>query len=56
MTLREFIRENREAIDAAIRSTPGMDGASLNDNDRAEWIRNEEGLYNWARRALGRNP
>lgn len=56
MTLREFIRENREALDAAILSTPGMKGYRLNDDERADWIRNDEGLYNWARAELGRNP
>ena len=56
MTLREFIREHREELDAAILATPGMQGYRLNDDDRADWIRNDEGLYNWARRELGRNP
>jgi len=50
MRLREFIRENREDLDAAIRSVPGMDDAKLNDTDREEWVRNDESLYLWARR------
>ncbi len=47
--LRKFIRENRAEIDAYIHSiAPGI---SLNDADRAEWITNDESLYNWARSA-----
>lgn len=45
---REFIRENREEIDNAIRRRCPNIG-SLNDSDREEWILNDEGLYNWAR-------
>lgn len=48
MTLRNFIRENREYIDGYIRGTCPNVG-SLNDNDRRDWIANDEGLYNWAR-------
>lgn len=54
MTLRGFIRRNRETIDAAVRNVPGMEDATLNDKDREEWLRNDEGLYNWACRELGR--
>lgn len=46
---RDWIRAHREEIDAAIRSTPGMEGYRLNDEERAQWIANEEGLYLWAR-------
>ena len=49
MSLRDFIRENREEIDAAIRRV--CDNCRLNDAERAEWIRNDEGLYQWARAA-----
>ena len=49
MGLRELIRENRPAIDAAIHSVPGAESLRLNDEDRAEWVRNDEGLYSWAR-------
>jgi hypothetical protein len=51
MTLRHFIRENRELLDACIKSTLGNFTLSLNDQDRREWILNQEDLYNWARRA-----
>ena len=46
MTLRNFIRENRAEIDAAIR---GGGGDIFNDGERRLWILNDEGLYNWAR-------
>lgn len=47
MTIREFIRENRKELDAAIlRHVPGV---KLNDDERRLWILNDEGLYNWAR-------
>ena len=45
--MRAFIRENRAEVDAAIhRVVPGI---TLNDEDRRQWILNDEGLYNWAR-------
>lgn len=47
MTLKQFIRENREELDACIhRVVPGY---RLNDEDRRQWILNDEGLYLWAR-------
>lgn len=53
MSLREFLRQNREEIDAAIRRVCPNIG-SLNDDDRRQWIANDEGLYRWAR-SLGVN-
>jgi hypothetical protein len=46
-----FIDENRDAIDAAILIV--LNGRSdwvreLDDDDRADWIANDEGLYLWA--------
>lgn len=50
MTLRNFIRENRAEIDAAIARALGRDENPYpNDDERAEWVRNDEGLYRWAR-------
>ena len=61
MTMREFIRQNREEIDNAINSAlyrfDGNGGKgtipnpppSRNDSERANWIANDEGLYRWAR-------
>lgn len=53
-----FIRENRAEIDSAIKGamtrydSPGFQRKiSLNDEDRRQWILNDEGLYNWARSA-----
>jgi hypothetical protein len=46
--MREFIRQNREAIDVAIKTQ--CDNVQLNDREREMWIRNDEGLYHWARR------
>ena len=48
MTLKDFIKENREEIDAAIKRV--CDNARLNDEERRLWILNDEGLYLWARR------
>lgn len=62
MTFKEFIRENREEIDHCINSVlyrhDGRGGRGTipdpppqrNDDDRRQWILNDEGLYNWARR------
>lgn len=50
MTLRQFIRENRAELDAAIRGAC-PNGPALNDEERRQWILNDEGLYRWARRS-----
>lgn len=48
MSIREFIRRHRAEIDAAIkRACPNC--GRLNDEDRRQWILNNEGLYCWAR-------
>ena len=48
MRMREFIKQNRAELDAAIkRACPNI--GTLNDGDREQWIQNDEGLYNWAR-------
>jgi hypothetical protein len=44
--MRDFIRENREELDRLIK--PHVVG-SLNDNDRRDWIMNDESLYMWAK-------
>jgi hypothetical protein len=49
VTIRKFIRRNRAELDQVIRSA-GYRG-KLNDQDREEWISNEESLYLWAKRA-----
>jgi len=47
MTLKDFIKENREEIDAAIKRV--CDNVRLTDEERRLWILNDEGLYRWAR-------
>lgn len=61
MNKREFIREHRDEIDAAINGSiyryDGNGGAGTipdpapryNDSEREQWLANDEGLYNWAR-------
>lgn len=61
MKKREFIRQNRSTIDAAInavlyrhgdnggRGTIPNPPPSRNDDERADWLANDEGLYSWAR-------
>lgn len=46
-SLRQFIKENKEELDAAIRRV--CDNCRLNDTERRLWILNDEGLYRWAR-------
>ena len=46
--MRALIRDNRESIDAAIlKANPN--NPSINDAEREVWIRNDEGLYLWAK-------
>lgn len=45
--LSRFIRDNRTEIDRYIQGR-GID-TKLNDDDRRQWILNDEGLYNTAR-------
>jgi len=47
MTLREFIKENKEELDKAIKKV--VPDAKLNNEERRLWILNDEGLYRWAR-------
>ena len=47
MTFKEFIKQNKDEIDKAIKSV--CDNCRLNDCERRLWILNDEGLYRWAR-------
>jgi hypothetical protein len=47
MTMREFIKKNRTELDQCIHNV--VPGYKLNDEERRQWILNDEGLYNWAR-------
>lgn len=47
MTLKEFIKENKDELDTAIQKA--SPGTRLNDSERRQWILNDESLYRWAR-------
>lgn len=49
MTLKEFIKSYRTDIDAHIKSVIGCEPRYKNDEERRQWILNDEGLYRWAR-------
>jgi hypothetical protein len=49
MTLREFIKKNRQEIDSGISRFYGDNCKPSNDAERQDWILNDEGLYNWAK-------
>ena len=61
MTLREFIRQHRKELDAAINTVlyryDGSGGKGTipdppphrNDEERRQWVLNDEGLCQWAR-------
>lgn len=46
-SIRDFIKENRAELDAAIKRV--CSNCRLNDDERRQWILNDEGLYQWAR-------
>lgn len=47
--IQDFIDENRGQLDERIRSALRDPNANLDDDDRKQWIANDEGLYHWAR-------
>ena len=49
MSIREYIRRNRDAIDAVIHKALKDPARRLNDDERRMWILNDEGLYLEAR-------
>lgn len=49
MSKREFIRNNRKAIDEVIREVVANPDLKINDREREMWLLNDEGLYSWAR-------
>lgn len=50
MSLRGFIKKYRSALDIFIRYRLNDPIRKLNDNDRREWILNDEELYKAAKR------
>lgn len=48
MTMKDFIKENKEEIDSLIKSV--CSNCKINDQERRMWILNDEWLYRWARR------
>lgn len=58
MSIREFIKQNRDELDIAIYraihdwvqgTNHSASGYRLNNNDRIQWIMNDESLYRWAK-------
>lgn len=49
MTKRDFLKQNRREIDAAIARFYGENCRPSNDAEREQWLLNDEGLYHWAR-------
>jgi hypothetical protein len=50
MKLKNFIKKNRKEIDNIIQEILGpVSGVKLNDEERRQWIYNDESLYYWAR-------
>lgn len=48
MSVRAFVRQHRREIDEVIRAAGGC---RFNDSERELWLRNDYGLYSWARSA-----
>lgn len=50
-TLKQFIKDNRHEIDKLIIQKLGdpLHYRYRNDEERRQWVLNEEGIYNWAR-------
>lgn len=57
MTVRQFVRNNRESIDSFIASAIGspIPRGLKNDSQRELWVSNDEGLYNWYQSERGGN-
>ena len=49
MTLQEFIDEHRGELDRIIRAAAGNENLDIDDDERENWIINDEGLYDWAK-------
>ena len=49
MTLKEFIKVNKQDIDLSIRRVVDNDEFKITNSDREEWVLNDEGLYLWTK-------
>ena len=47
MKLRDFVKENREELTKAVLELCSNCKTTLADLE--DWVRNDQGLYNWAR-------
>lgn len=47
MKLKDFIKENKDEIDKAIKRV--CNNCKLNNKERKMWILNDESLYRWAK-------
>lgn len=48
MNMQEFIDDHRGELDTLIRGVLNRPNQALDDEEREEWINNDEGLYLWA--------
>lgn len=48
MTLEQFINEYRDVIDKVIYDTVQNHKINIDDEEREQWVLNDEGLYNMA--------
>ena len=46
-SLKEWVKKNRADIDSVIRSN--CSNCRLNDEEREDWVMNDESLYLWAK-------
>ena len=49
MSMVDFIKINRREIDAVIVGATKLTAVRINNDERRNWILNDEGLYTWAR-------
>ena len=47
--MRQFLKQNRTQLDQAIRRRLNRPDVKLNDEERRQWVLNDEGLYSWSR-------
>ncbi len=47
MKLLEFVQKNQREIDAFINANVG-NNSNIDDEERENWVMNDEGLYGWA--------